>query len=336
MSCPDLGVSMKRREFFSALGGAIIARPFASHAEQATRPVIGFVNTASPDGYLPMANAFRDGLREIGYIDGQNVSIEFLWAGSHNDRLPGIMADLIRRQVAVIAATSAPAALAAKAATTTIPIVFETGGDPVVLGLITSLSRPGGNITGVTQTNVEIAPKRLQLLHEVIPTAKVIGLLVNPNDGPLAQNYIQAMQAAAYGLGLDLHLLNASTIAEFDGLFARLHELGAGGLVISGGAFLTNYAEQLAVLAVRHAMPTVFQSREFVLAGGLLSYGAELTEAYRLVGNYAGRILKGEKAADLPVQQATKVAMFINLKTAKALGITIPLPLLGRADEVIE
>jgi putative ABC transport system substrate-binding protein len=327
---------MKRREFFSAVGAAMIAWPFASRAQQATKPVIGFVNTASPDGYLPMANAFRDGLKETGYIDGQNVSIEFLWAEGHNDRLPAIMADLVRRQVAVIAATSAPAALAAKAATTTIPIVFETGGDPVALGLVSSLSRPGGNITGVTQTNVEIAPKRLQLLHEVIPTAKVIGLLINPTDGALAESYSKGVQSAAQGLGLDLRVLNASTVAELDGLFARVHQLGAGGLVISGGAFLTNHGEQLAVLAIRHAVPTIFQSREFALAGGLLSYGAALTEAYRLVGNYAGRILKGERTADLPVQQATKVAMFINLKTARALGITIPLPLLGRADEVIE
>ncbi len=283
-----------------------------------------------------MANAFRDGLKETGYIDGKNVIIEFHWAEGHNERLPAIAAELVRRQVAVIAATSAPAALAAKAATTTIPIVFETGGDPVVLGLITSLSRPGGNITGVTQTNVEIAPKRLQLLHEVIPTAKVIGLVVNPTDGVLAESYTKEVQVAAGRLGLNLYVLNASTVADFDGLFAKVLQLGAGGLVISGGAFLTNYAEQLALLAIRHAVPTIFQSREFVLAGGLLSYGAAITEAYRLVGNYTGRILKGEKPGGLPVQQATKVAMYINLKTAKALGLTVPLALLGRADEVIE
>jgi ABC-type uncharacterized transport system substrate-binding protein len=327
---------MKRREFLRVLGGAAVAWPAVARAQQATKPVIGFVNTASPDGYLPMSNAFRVGLKETGYVDGQNVSVEFRWAEGHNDRLPAIMAELVRRQVTMIAATSAPAALAAKAATTTIPIVFETGGDPVVLGLIDSLSRPGANITGVTQTNVEIAPKRLQLLHEVIPTAKTIGLLVNPADGALAESYIKEVQTAARALGLDLRVLNASTVADFDDLFARLRQLGAGGLVISGGAFLTNYGEQLAVLAVRHAVPTIFQSREFVLAGGLLSYGAALTDAYRLVGNYAGRILKGEKPADLPVQQATKVAMFVNLKTAKALGLTVPLPLLGRADDVIE
>jgi len=326
---------MRRREFLGALGSAAAVWPIAARGQQ-TKPVIGFVNTASPAGYLPMANAFRDGLKETGFVDGQNVTIEFLWAEGHNERLPAIMADLVGRRVAVIAATSAPAALAAKAATTTIPIVFETGGDPVALGLVTSLSRPGGNITGVSQTNVEIAPKRLQLLHEVIATAKVIGLLINPNDGALAESYTKGVQSAAQGLGLDLHVLNASATGELDGLFARVHQLGAGGLVISGGAFLTNHAEQLAVLAIRHAVPTIFQSREFALAGGLLSYGAAITEAYRLVGNYAGRILKGERTADLPVQQATKVAMFINLKTARALGLTIPLPLLGRADEVIE
>ena len=268
---------MRRRDFVKVFVGSTAAYTLTARAQQLPKPVIGFVNTASPDGYLPMANAFRDGLKETGYIDGQNVMIELRWAEGQNDRLPAITADLIRRQVAVIAATSAPAALAAKAATTTIPIVFETGGDPVVLGLITSLSRPGGNITGVTQTNVEIAPKRLQLLHEVIPTAKVIGLLVNPTDGVLAESYTKEVQAAARMLGLNLHVLNASTVGDFDRLFAKVLQLGAGGLVISGGAFLTNYAEQLALLAIRYAVPTIFQSREFVLAGGLLSYGAAIT-----------------------------------------------------------
>ena len=298
--------------------------------------MIGFVNTASPGGSLPLASAFREGLKDTGYIDDKNVTIEYRWADGQNDRLPAIMADLVRRQVTLIAATSAPAALAAKAATTKIPIVFETGGDPIRLGLVASLSRPGGNITGVTQTNVEMAPKRLQLLREVIPTAKALALLVDPTDGALAESYTNEVQAAARGIGLHVHVLNASSASDFDGLFAKAVQLGAGGVVISGGAFLTNHGEQLAVLAIRHAVPTIFQSREFVLAGGLLSYGAAITEAYRLVGHYAGRILRGEKPADLPVQQATKVAMYVNLKTAKALGITVPLPLLGRADEVIE
>ena len=327
---------MRRRDFIKAIPALPALCPLAARAQQPAMPVVGFVNTASPVGYSAMANAFHQGLKDTGYADGQNVTIEYRWAEGHNELLPAIVADLVRRQVAVIAATSAPAALAAKAATMTIPIVFETGADPVTLGLVASLSHPGGNITGVTQTNVEIAPKRLQLLHEVIPAAKILGLLVNPNDGALAESYTREVQAAAGSLRLELPILNASTVSDFDGLFAKLFQLGAGGLVISGGAFLTNYSEQLAVLALRHAMPTIFQSREFALAGGLLSYGAAITEAYRLVGSYVGRILKGEKPDNLPVQRATKVAMYINLKTANALGIAVPLPLLGRADEVIE
>jgi putative ABC transport system substrate-binding protein len=327
---------MRRRDFIKAIAALPALCPLAARAQRPAMPVVGFVNTASPAGYTAMANAFHQGLKDTGYADGQNVTIEYRWAEGHNELLPAIVADLVRRQVAVIAATSAPAALAAKAATMTIPIVFETGADPVTLGLVASLSHPGGNITGVTQTNVEIAPKRLQLLHEVIPAAKILGLLVNPNDGALAESYTREVQAAAGSLRLELPILNASTVSDFDGLFAKLFQLGAGGLVISGGAFLTNYSEQLAVLALRHAMPTIFQSREFALAGGLLSYGAAITEAYRLVGSYVGRILKGEKPDNLPVQRATKVAMYINLKTANALGIAVPLPLLGRADEVIE
>jgi putative ABC transport system substrate-binding protein len=327
---------MRRGDFIKAIAALPALCPLAARAQRPAMPVVGFVNTASPASSTAMANAFHQGLKDTGYADGQNVTIEYRWAEGHNELLPAIVADLVRRQVAVIAATSAPAALAAKAATMTIPIVFETGADPVTLGLVASLSHPGGNITGVTQTNVEIAPKRLQLLHEVIPAAKILGLLVNPNDGALAESYTREVQAAAGSLRLELPILNASTVSDFDGLFAKLFQLGAGGLVISGGAFLTNYSEQLAVLALRHAMPTIFQSREFALAGGLLSYGAAITEAYRLVGSYVGRILKGEKPDNLPVQRATKVAMYINLKTANALGIAVPLPLLGRADEVIE
>jgi ABC-type uncharacterized transport system substrate-binding protein len=307
---------MRRRDFIKAIPALPALCPLAARAQQPAMPVVGFVNTASPAGYTAMANAFHQGLKDTGYADGQNVTIEYRWAEGHNELLPAIVADLVRRQVAVIAATSAPAALAAKAATMTIPIVFETGADPVTLGLVASLSHP--------------------LLHEVIPAAKILGLLVNPNDGALAESYTREVQAAAGSLRLELPILNASTVSDFDGLFAKLFQLGAGGLVISGGAFLTNYSEQLAVLALRHAMPKIFQSREFALAGGLLSYGAAIPEAYRLVGSYVGRILKGEKPDNLPVQRATKVAMYINLKTANALGIAVPLPLLGRADEVIE
>ena len=299
-------------------------------------PVIGFLNPASPQSYARPLSAFLKGLGETGYIDGQNVTIEYRWAEGQNDRLTAMVADLVHRQVAVIAAISVTAALAAKAATTTIPIVFETGGDPIRLGLVPSLSRPGGNVTGVTQTNVEVAPKRLQLLHEVIPTARVMALLVNPADPALAEMTTKEVQAAARTLGLELHVLNASTERDFDAVFAKLIQLRAGGLVIGGGPFLISRSEQLAALAARHAMPTIFQYREFAVAGGLLSYGSDITDSYRLAGVYTGRILKGDKPADLPVQQATKVEMIINLKTAKALGLTVPPTLLARADEVIE
>jgi putative ABC transport system substrate-binding protein len=317
---------MKRREFITLLGGAAVAWPVAAHAQQPAKRVIGFVNAASPQSYARPLSAFLKGLGETGYVDGHNVTIEYRWAESQNDRLPAMVADLIQREVAVIAATSTPAALAAKAATTTIPIVFELGDDPVRLG----------NVTGVTQTNVEVAPKRLQLLHELVLTASVIALLVDPAAPTLAEMTTKEVQAAARTLGLELHVLNASTESDLDVAFAKLIQLRAGGLVIGGGPFLISRSEQLAALAARHAVPTIFQYREFAVAGGLLSYGSDITDSYRLAGNYTGRILKGEKPADLPVQQATKVEMIINLKAAKALGITVPLPLIGRADEVIE
>jgi ABC-type uncharacterized transport system substrate-binding protein len=238
--------------------------------------------------------------------------------------------------VTVIAATTTPAALAAKAATTTIPIVFEVGGDPVQLGLVANLNRPGGNVTGVTQLSSVVAPKRLELLHELVPTATVMALLVNPTDPAPAESVSRASQAAAHTLGLELHVLNASTEGDFDAVFARLIQLRVGGLVIGSEAFFTAHSEQLAALAVRHAVPTVHSNRRFVAAGGLASYGGSITDSYRLAGVYTGRILKGEKPADLPVQQGTKIELYINLKTAKALGITVPLPLSGRADELIE
>ncbi|MGA9431036.1 MAG: ABC transporter substrate-binding protein, partial [Xanthobacteraceae bacterium] len=251
-------------------------------------------------------------------------------------RLPAMATDLVHSHVAVIAATSTPAALAAKAATTTIPIVFETGADPIQLGLVASLNRPGGNVTGVTQRNEEVAPKRLELLHELLPAAHVMVLLVNPTDPDLAEPTTKAALASAHILGLELHVLNASTERDFDAVFAKLIELRAGGLVIGPDVFFVNRIEQLAALSFRHAMPTIFQKREFASAGGLLSYGSDIADSYRLAGNYTGRILKGDKPADLPVQQATKIELIINMKTAKALGITFPLTLLGRADEVIE
>ena len=330
-----MAIRIRRRELIVALGGAA-AWPLTARAQQPALPVIGFLNQASPDGYRRMVTAFRQGLQESGYVEGRNVAIEYRWAGGHNDRLPAMVAELVQRQVTVIAATTTPAALAAKGATTSIPIVFETGGDPIALGLVASLSRPGGNVTGVTQLNVEVAPKRLELLHELLPTAIVTALVVNPTNPAVTEVVLRASQAAAQRLGLDLHVLNASSESDFDGVFANVIQLRAGGLVIGSDAFFNSRSEQLAALALRHAVPTVFENREFVAAGGLAAYSGDVADAYRLAGVYAARILKGEKPGELPVQQATKIQLVLNLKTAKALGITVPLPLLGRADEVIE
>jgi len=327
---------MQRRQFITLMGGAAAGWPLAARAQQPTMPVIGFMNVASAEGYARHLSAFLKGLGEVGYVDGQNVTIEYRWAEGQNDQLPAIAADLVRRQVSVIAATTTPAALAAKAATTTIPIVFETGGDPIRLGLVSSLNRPGGNVTGATQTNVESAPKRLQLLHELVPTARVVGLLVNPTNPALAEPATKDVQAAAGALGLELHVLTASSERDFDAVFAKLTQLRAGGLVIGPDAFFSSRSEQLGALTVRHGVPTVYDKREFAVAGGLMYYGGDITDSYRLAGVYTGRILKGDKPADLPVQQVTKVEMIINLKTAKALGLNIPEPLIGRADEVIE
>jgi putative ABC transport system substrate-binding protein len=327
---------MRRREFIKLLSSAAASWPLTAQAQQPAMPVVGFLNAASAHGYAPELAAFLKGLGEAGYVEGRNVAIEYRWADGQNDRLPELAADLVHRQVAVIAATTTVAALAAKAATTTIPIVFESGGDPVELGLVTSLNRPGGNLTGVTQTNVEVTPKRLELLHEVLPTVRIVALLVNPTDPGIFEVTVRDVQAAARTLGLELHVLNASSVDDFDGIFAKLTQLQAGGLVIGGGAFFASYREQLGALTVRHAMPAVFQYREFAAAGGLMSYGSDISDSYRLAGVYTGRVLKGEKPGELPVQQATKVEFYINLKTAKALGITMPLPLSGRADEVIE
>jgi len=330
-----MAIDFGRRKFITALASAA-AWPPAARAQQPVKPVIGFVNAASPQSYPRQLSAFLKGLSEAGYVDGHNVVIEYLWAEGRNDRLPAMVADLIHSKVAVIAATSTPAALAAKAATATIPIVFETGADPVQLGLVASLNRPGGHATGVTQLTQEVAPKLLELLHELLPAARVMALLVNPTDPTLAETTVREMLAPAHTLGLEFHVLNASSERDFDGVFAKLIELRAGALVIGGEALFTSHSEQLAVLAVRRGVPAVYKGREFAAAGGLMSYGSDIADAYRLAGNYTGRILKGDKPADLPVQEATKVELYINLKTAKALGITFPLTLLGRADEVIE
>jgi putative ABC transport system substrate-binding protein len=273
----------------------------------------------------------------VGYVEGQNVKIEYRWAEvQHTARLPALAAELVSRQVAVIVASSTPAALAAKAATGEIPIVFGTAFDPVEFGLVASLNRPGGNVTGVTSLNFEVAPKRLELMHELLPSVTSMALLVNPAVPALAEPVSRSSQAAAQALGLHLHIVHASSDRDFDAIFERLIELQVGALVIGNDTLFTIHKEQLAKLTVRHAIPAIYQYPEFVAAGGLMSYGTSETEYYRLVGTYAGRVLKGDKPADLPVQQSTKVELFLNLKTARALGITVPLPLSGRADEVIE
>jgi putative ABC transport system substrate-binding protein len=326
---------MQRRRFITLVGGTVIAWPLATRAQQSSVPVIGYLGVGSAQSDAFRVTAFRQGLKEAGFVEGQNLTVEYRWAEQHHDRLPTIAADLIRHQVAVIVAPGASASLAAKAATTTLPIVFETAGDPVKLGLVGSLSRPGGNLTGVSSLGEEETPKRLELLHELLPTARVMALLVSPVE-PLAGDQVRASLAAAKTLGLELHVLNASIERDFDAAFAKLTELRAGGLKIGGGSLFTSHIAHLAALTVRHPIPAVYQRREFAAAGGLMSYGTNIADTHRVVGIYTGRVLKGEKPADLPVQQATKVELYINLKTAKALGITVPISLLGRADEVIE
>jgi ABC-type uncharacterized transport system substrate-binding protein len=327
---------MRRREFIALAGGAAATWPLAARAQQPVMPIVGFLNASSARLYARNTAAFLQGLKEAGYVEGQNVAIEYRWADGQYDRIPSLTSDLVHRQVSVIAALGTPAALAAKAATTTIPIVFETGADPIQLGLVASLNRPAGNVTGVNQLVQEIAPKLLETVHELLPTARVMALLVNPTDSVLTKITVHEVLAAAQTLGLEVHVLNASSERDFDGVFAKLIELKASALVIGGETLFTSYSEQLGALTARHRVAAVYKGREFVAAGGLMSYGSDILDSWRLAGIYTGRILKGDKPADLPIQQATKVELYINLKTAKALGITIPLPLSGRADEMIE
>ena len=330
-------MNVRRRDFFNFLGGAAVVWPLAARAQQPGMPVIGFLGSSSPDRFARPLSAFRQGLNETGYVEGRNVTIEYRWADGQNDRLPALAADLIRRQVNVIAAPgSTPAALAAKAATATIPVIFQVGTDPVAAGLVASLARPAGNVTGVTNINTELVPKRLELLRELIPTANIIALLVNPTSPFITESISKDLQSATRALGLQLHILNASTEHDFDTVFATFTKLRADVLVIAPDAMFISQSERLGALTLRHAVPAVTQFREFAAAGGLMSYGGSFTEPTRLVGVYTGRVLKGEKPADLPVMQATKVELVINLKTAKALGINVPNTLIGRADEVIE
>jgi len=327
---------MKRREFITLLGGAA-AWPLTARAQQPAIPMVGFLGAESPDLWANYVRAFQQGLHETGYVEGRNTAIEYRWAEGRNDRLPALAAELVRRQVTVIAAPgSTPAALAAKAASTTVPIVFAIAADPVQVGLVASLNRPGGNVTGAVTLNVEIAPKRLELLHELFPTATSFALLVNPTSPALAEPVSKQVQAAARTLGIELHVLHASSESDFDAVFATAARLQATGLIVGPDSLFNARIEQLAALSVRRALPTVYQWREFAAAGGLLSYGSNISDVFRQAGVYTGRILKGEKPADLPVEQPTKVELFINLKTAKALGLTMPTALLVRADEVIE
>jgi putative ABC transport system substrate-binding protein len=323
-----------RRDFITLLGGAAAAWPVMARAQQPT-PVVGFLNSSSSGGFSYLAAAFRQGLKETGYVEGQNVAVEYRWAEGQYDRVPTIALELVTHQQLAVIVANTPEVLAIKAAITTIPIVFTTASDPVQVGLVASLARPGANVTGITQLSEEVAPKRLQMMHELVPAATVIGVLVNPTNRQ-TEPLLKDLHTAADSLGLQLHVFNASAERDFEVAFATLAQPGPSALLIAPDGFFLSRSEQLAALAIRHAVPTAFNDRPFVTTGGLMSYGGSTAESYRLAGVYTGRILRGEKPADLPVQQSTKVELIINLKTARALGITVPITLLGRADDVIE
>jgi putative ABC transport system substrate-binding protein len=327
---------MRRREFVTLLGSAAAAWPLAARAQSQAMPVIGYLGAQTPAAFASRIKAFRQGLSEAGYVEGRNVTIEFRWAEGQHSRLPALATELAGRPVSVIVAPGgAPAALAAKSATTAIPIVFEMGADPIKIGLVGSLNRPEGNITGISSLNVEVTPKRLELLHQLIPSTAAIAVLVNPTS-PTAKSQLGSLDGPASVRGLQVHVLHASVLKDFDAVFAKLAGLRVGGLVITSDTFLATVAEQLAALTLRHRVPAISQSRDFTLAGGLMSYGGSFMESHRQAGMYTGRILRGDKPGNLPVQQVTKVEMLINLKTAKAFGLTVPLPLLGQADDVID
>jgi putative ABC transport system substrate-binding protein len=325
---------MKRREVITLLGGAA-AWPVGARAQQPRLPVIGFLNSASPEGYAPYAAAFRQGLKEAGYVDGENVTIEYRWAEGRYERLPTQAADLVRRQVSVIAATSTPAIPAAKEATSTIPIVFTTGADPVTLGFVASLNKPGGNVTGVNFFTAELGSKQAELLHELIPAAARVGLLVNPNYPP-TDAMTRDTTAAASAIGFHIDVMQATDSREIEAAFGALVRNRVDALLVGSDSFFVSRRLQIATLATRHAIPVVYPVRDFAEAGGLMSYGASQTEAYRQAGIYTGKVLKGTKPADLPVMQPTKFELVINLPTARAIGLEIPPMLLARADDVIE
>jgi putative tryptophan/tyrosine transport system substrate-binding protein len=327
---------MRRRDFITLLGGAALACPLAAHAQQPAPPVVGFLGSGSPESDAFRLAAVQQGLTESGYVEGRNVAFEYRWAEDHNERLPALAAELVRRGIAVlISIGGVTSAVAAKSSTATIPVLFATGSDPIKLGLVTSLNRPGGNVTGVNFLTETLVAKQFEVLYETVPRTPLIGFLVNPTSATSEAETKSAL-AAAESLGQKLVVVQAHTDSELEAAFVALVRQRAGALMVLGDAFFLSRRNKLVELAARQTIPTIYNLREYAIAGGLMSYGTSITDAHRIAGLYAGRILKGEKPADLPVQQSTKVELVINLKTAKALGITMPLPLLGRADEVIE